>query len=178
MFSASVNPACNYRANNPFKVRRMSRTTADLTAIRRALAWSEARGWTQTDLARELRVSAQVMTNWKTRGLPPAMHLAVARLFGRSVEELVEKKPAQPRPLVARQDPAAYVPSAAVGFLTPISLEDACRRVQAAVLAVPEAQRLATAAQLVALLADPAVSAASISKTLDRALASGKRRQA
>jgi hypothetical protein len=178
MFSTSVNPACNYSAHNAFKVPRMSRTTADLTAIRRALAWSEARGWSQTDLARELRVSAQVMTNWKTRGLPPAMHLPVARLLGRSVEELVEKKAAPVRPLVARQDAAAYIPSPTVGFLAPMSLEDACRRMQTAVLAVPEAQRLATAAQLVALLANPTVSPGAIAKTLERAIGAGKRRQA
>lgn len=57
--------------------------------IDRALEWMRERGWKQADLARELRVPTQTITNWKARGMPPEHHATIAALFRRSVDELL-----------------------------------------------------------------------------------------
>ena len=64
-----------------------------------ALAWAKERHWDQSELARRLNVSPAVITNWKTRGLPPERWPEVAAVFGRSVDELISVQPAKTAPV-------------------------------------------------------------------------------
>jgi len=44
-------------------------------------------------LAKALNESPQRMNNWKTRGVPPAMHIRVATALGWSVDQLLGNEP-------------------------------------------------------------------------------------
>jgi len=73
--------------------------------IDRALAWAKARGWNQSELARQVGATPQDITNWKTRGMPPEWHAPVAAVLARSIEELIGRAgPAQKS--VPTRDPA------------------------------------------------------------------------
>lgn len=87
----------------------------DERPIDRALKWARERGWNQSQLAAQLEVAPQHVTNWKTRGMPPEWHEPVARLFGRSIDELMGR-PVAPSPSVARpaETPAEHWRATAV----------------------------------------------------------------
>ena len=53
------------------------------------------RGWTQADLAERLEVSRQAVNAIETEKHDPSLPLAfrIARLFGRSIEDLFEPDP-------------------------------------------------------------------------------------
>lgn len=54
------------------------------------MRWAADKGWNQSDLASQLRLSPQVVSNWKRRGgVPPEQYATIAALFGRSVEQLL-----------------------------------------------------------------------------------------
>ena len=56
----------------------------------RMARWGAARGWNQSEIAANLGLSSpQQISNWKRRGVPPEWHAPIARLFGRSVDELM-----------------------------------------------------------------------------------------
>ena len=55
----------------------------------RIMRWSKSRGWNQSDLASELGLAPQNVSNWKYRDVPPEKYADIARLFGRSVDELL-----------------------------------------------------------------------------------------
>ena len=60
------------------------------TVFVRMMRWAKAKGWNQSKVASELGLpAAQNVSNWKTRGVPPEWHAPIARLFGRSVDELI-----------------------------------------------------------------------------------------
>lgn len=59
------------------------------TPIETALAWAAERGWSDADFARELGVHQANITNWKARGMPAGRHEAVAKLFGKTVDDLL-----------------------------------------------------------------------------------------
>ena len=54
-----------------------------------ALRLAKARGWNQTEFAAALGVTSAVISNWKSRGMPADQHMAVAAVFGVSVDQLV-----------------------------------------------------------------------------------------
>lgn len=58
--------------------------------IDKALALAQHNGMDQAEFARGLHVAAQVVTNWKRRGMPAKMHEKVAKLLGISMEELLD----------------------------------------------------------------------------------------
>jgi transcriptional regulator with XRE-family HTH domain len=66
--------------------------------IDRALMWAKERGWSQSDLAREIGVTPQDITNWKKRGMPPEWYEKTAEVLERAVDELLGRKagPQQP----------------------------------------------------------------------------------
>lgn len=56
----------------------------------RMTRWGADRGWNQSEIAVNLGLSSpQQISNWKRRGVPPEWHAPIARLFGRSVDELM-----------------------------------------------------------------------------------------
>lgn len=61
----------------------------DERPIDRLLKWTREAGKNQSDLARGLGVDPQTITNWKKRGMPPEYHAPAARMFGRTVEQLL-----------------------------------------------------------------------------------------
>lgn len=61
--------------------------------IDQTLEWAAEAGWNQAELARRLGASSADITNWKARGLPPSRHAEVARLFGRTVDQLLGLSP-------------------------------------------------------------------------------------
>jgi transcriptional regulator with XRE-family HTH domain len=65
--------------------------------IDRALTWAKERGWSQSDLARELGVTPQDITNWKKRGMPPEWYQRTADVLERAVDELLGRK-MEPQP--------------------------------------------------------------------------------
>jgi Predicted transcriptional regulator len=68
---------------------RVYRQRMDETPIERVLRWAKERGWSQTRLADEIGASDGRLSNWKRRGMPPEMHATVARVFGRSIDQLL-----------------------------------------------------------------------------------------
>jgi phage repressor protein C with HTH and peptisase S24 domain len=86
--------------------------------IDRALAWAKEAGMTPADFARRLEVDDQLVTNWKKRGLPPRRHAEVAKIFGRTVDELVHGTGAvrqTSRPYVGYADGIPVVGTAQLG---------------------------------------------------------------
>lgn len=86
-FKRHVNPVCNGDLNNLFTIANMEQRPID-----RALTWAKERGWSQSDLARELGVTPQDITNWKKRGMPPEWYQGAADVLGRTVDELLGRK--------------------------------------------------------------------------------------
>jgi phage repressor protein C with HTH and peptisase S24 domain len=70
--------------------------TAEERPIDRLLRWMKAAGMNQVELADKLGVQPGHVTNWKKRGLPHEKHAAAARLFRRSIDELVGVVPERP----------------------------------------------------------------------------------
>lgn len=64
-FNSKSNVTFNSPAHNLFSLLRMR-------PIDRTLLLAEERGMNQSDLARELGVPPQAITNWKSRGMPAA----------------------------------------------------------------------------------------------------------
>lgn len=66
-----------------------------------ALLLATRRGWTQADLAARISggpkdvVTKQMLSNWKSRGLPPAWHAPLARALGITVDDLLAGNPAK-----------------------------------------------------------------------------------
>jgi hypothetical protein len=50
----------------------------------------------QADFAREIRATSADITNWKSRGLPPARFRVVAERLGITVDELLKADPLSP----------------------------------------------------------------------------------
>jgi len=126
----------------------------DAPTYQRLMSWAGVRGWNASDLARVMqaegipKISAQVLSNWKKRGIPRERYLEMAGFFGRTAEELA----GTPRSEGARaaHDAAAHGYG---GHLPP--LRDALRVVIAALAQLPAERRLAAAAALIAALAEP-----------------------
>lgn len=59
-----------------------------VTRFDRMMAKAEDRGWTKAELARELDVSPQTLTNWQNRDIPHKELPKVAKLFKCSIAEL------------------------------------------------------------------------------------------
>lgn len=55
-----------------------------------ALKLALARGWNQVVFAEKISQSKQTVTMWLSRGMPPKHYGRVAKLFGISVEQLLE----------------------------------------------------------------------------------------
>jgi SOS-response transcriptional repressor LexA len=54
----------------------------------KVIRWAAQRGWNKKELARQLNVESQYVTNWIKRGLPTHRYADVAKLFGRPIEDL------------------------------------------------------------------------------------------
>lgn len=177
MLIRAVNPACNTAINKAFTVARMTRP-APQAPIDRALAWAAARGWNQSQLADKLGVKPQHVTNWKTRGMPPEWHAPVARLFGRSVDELLglapaASVPASPAYSIAERGGPVYIAPKRIG------LEAAAQAVLDAFAKLPAAARPAVAADLLKmLLAQPLPDARTVADLLSGGAFTGKHRRA
>lgn len=63
--------------------------TKEERPIDRLIRWMKAADMDQVQLASKLGVEPGHVTNWKKRGLPAERHAAVARLFHRTIDELV-----------------------------------------------------------------------------------------
>lgn len=50
-------------------------------------------------LAEKLRTSAQTISGWRERGVPPSRYTAIAAALGCTVDELLGKPPAKPTPV-------------------------------------------------------------------------------
>lgn len=83
--------------------------------IDRALKWAEDKGWSQTAFAERLEVSPARVTNWKARGMPPAMHARVAEQLGCTLDELVQGRHDVAARIAAERAPTYQSPS-----ITPI----------------------------------------------------------
>jgi SOS-response transcriptional repressor LexA len=57
--------------------------------IQRVLEWMRDKGWSQSELANRLGISAAHITNWKARGLPADRYVQVAAVFGKTVDQLL-----------------------------------------------------------------------------------------
>ena len=72
-----------------------------MTPLDLALLLAARHGWTQADLAARINsgpkpvVTKQMMTNWKSRGLPAGWHAPLARALGVSVDDLLAGNPAK-----------------------------------------------------------------------------------
>jgi len=63
------------------------------SVFERMKRWGEGEGWNQTEIASRLGLLPQNVSNWKKRGVPPEWHAPIARLFGRSIDELLGGEP-------------------------------------------------------------------------------------
>lgn len=57
--------------------------------IDRVLALAGARGWNQSELARQMGVDPANITNWKARGLPSDQYAGTAAALGCTIDEIV-----------------------------------------------------------------------------------------
>lgn len=92
LHSAEVKSPCSTVTNRAFT---LAAVNGKATPITRALAWARDAGMDQQRFADRLGVSAQAVTNWKARGMPPDKFADVARLFGRTIDELVHGEASQ-----------------------------------------------------------------------------------
>lgn len=67
-------------------------TKEHLRPIDVVLSIAARRGWKRSELARRLGESAQTITNWSARGLPPAKYAHVAAQLGCSVDTLLSRQ--------------------------------------------------------------------------------------
>lgn len=63
------------------------------TPFERMMRWAKAADMSQSELARALGMLPQHLNNWKKRGLPADHYETVAKLFRRSIDELVGRIP-------------------------------------------------------------------------------------
>lgn len=97
MFIHKSNGAFNTALNDAFRLTTMTKTAlgsadvpTDERPIDRLIRWGKEAGMKQTALARFLELeNPQMITNWKRRGMPAAQHAAIARKFGRTVDQLL-----------------------------------------------------------------------------------------
>lgn len=57
--------------------------------VERVLSWAKDKGLNQTKLSEALGGSRQMVTNWKSHGIPAAWHKPIAVYFGKTVDELL-----------------------------------------------------------------------------------------
>lgn len=90
VFNILSNDVCNQNINKTFTISPVSRETP----LDRILRWAKDLGMDQTELAKELGVSSQVITNWKKRKrIPPEHHARAAQVIHHSVDEILGRVP-------------------------------------------------------------------------------------
>lgn len=63
------------------------------SVFKKMMRWAADEGWNQSDLASRLGLTPQVISNWKRReNVPPEQYPAIAKLFGCSVDDLLNNE--------------------------------------------------------------------------------------
>lgn len=84
---AMSNSLCTRPLNRPFIIRTVVTTLRQWDIVQRLL---DAKGWSNSDLARAIGASRQTVNNWQARGAIPARnHKQVAECLGVTIDQLV-----------------------------------------------------------------------------------------
>jgi hypothetical protein len=92
------------------------------TPIDRALSWARDRGVNQSAFARLIDATPQDVTNWKRRGMPAEWHAAVAKAFGRTVDDLLGRQAHDSQPVPSEPPTTAAQPPTTLADALPVVL--------------------------------------------------------
>jgi transcriptional regulator with XRE-family HTH domain len=84
------NAACTDALNEAFRIARVPDTQRE-RPIDVVLRLADAKGWTQSRLAKEMGVLNQHITNWKARGMPADQYEKAADVLDCSVDMLLSR---------------------------------------------------------------------------------------